>query len=581
MNIASIKEADLLKIFAEQKSVVVMEDGSTKIIDGITGVCDGRITLTIPKNAVGEKVSHIDIMPDLMTASTGDDGYIVTIGGIHEGNFITYFKEREDIRYITNFNMIPVFGIKKENDCLFAIATGMAVDMKTVAGVKNGTYYIHPRVCLEGDESYEDIVVEYVILPGAGYSEMAAYYRNYQLERGACVPLRERAAANAVLKYAAESVEIRIRQAWKPAPSPVLHQTPDTQPPLYVACDFKKVEDIIGELKRQGLEKAEICLVGWNAGGHGGRFPQLFPVEEKLGGEAELRKLIKVAGEAGYNIVCHTNNTDAFECAEGWDPDTLILDKEGTARTGMNDCGGIKHFICPPVAHDKYAVYDLPRLAGMGFSGLHFIDIFTADPARKCYNEKHKINRKQAVAYFSKMASIAKKNMGGFASEGPYDFICGDIDYVLYITIRGKTRLESKPLFDEVIPFWQLVYHGIILSNPDSATVNYTTKGPYEKLKLIETGGRPIMYFYSRFGEKMNWMGDIDLAFETGEELTRCVRYIKQAYDEYKDLIYLQYEFMDKHEKVAEGVYRTTYSDRTTITVDYNTGSYDVDTSKK
>ena len=46
----------------------------------------------------------------------------------------------------------------------------------------------------------------------------------------------------------------------------------------------------IKEFKSQGIDKAEFCLVGWNVSGHDGRFPQLSPVEERLGGEKKLRK---------------------------------------------------------------------------------------------------------------------------------------------------------------------------------------------------------------------------------------------------------------------------------------------------
>ena len=51
---------------------------------------------------------------------------------------------------------------------------------------------------------------------------------------------------------------------------------------------------------------------------------------------------------------------------------------------------------------------------------------------------------------------------------------------------------------------------------------------------------------------------------------------IKVAYDEYEKYKHLQYEFMENHEKLAEGVYRTTYSDGTVFTVDYNRETYTV-----
>ena len=46
---------------------------------------------------------------------------------------------------------------------------------------------------------------------------------------------------------------------------------------------------------------------------------------------------------------------------------------------------------------------------------------------------------------------------------------------------------------------------------------------------------------------------------------------------EYRTLKHLQYEFMDKHEKIREDVYRVTYSDGTVITVNYREGGYTVE----
>ena len=133
-----------------------------------------------------------------------------------------------------------------------------------------------------------------------------------------------------------------------------------------------------------------------------------------------------------------------------------------------------------------------------------------------------------------------------------------------------------NPLFDEGIPFWQLVYHGIVLSNPTSQTVNYPIKEEYQHLKFLEYGGRPLMYFYSKFGEDRNWMGDDDLHCEDDAAIARSVEAIKRAYDEYEELKDLQYAFMENHEKLADNIYRTTFSDGTTITVNYNDLRYEI-----
>ena len=85
------------------------------------------------------------------------------------------------------------------------------------------------------------------------------------------------------------------------------------------------------------------------------------------------------------------------------------------------------------------------------------------------------------------------------------------------------------------------------------------------------------MYLYSKFGERKNWMGDLDLRCETETDIPVCVTAIRKAWDDYVPLHHLQYEFMENHEKCADGVYRTTYSDGTQITVDYQNRRYTVE----
>ena len=78
------------------------------------------------------------------------------------------------------------------------------------------------------DLSFEDFEIEYRMLgeKEATLGGMARAYRNYQLERGEVKPLKERVKGNETLKYAVEALEIRIRQAWKPVPSPVRNLRP-------------------------------------------------------------------------------------------------------------------------------------------------------------------------------------------------------------------------------------------------------------------------------------------------------------------------------------------------------------------
>ena len=69
-----------------------------------------------------------------------------------------------------------VFGVKNTR-CAIAIVTGMWYDVSMVMGVKDGCYYIYPRIHLYGRKPDEAIGLEiHRLADGAGYPEMAKAY---------------------------------------------------------------------------------------------------------------------------------------------------------------------------------------------------------------------------------------------------------------------------------------------------------------------------------------------------------------------------------------------------------------------
>ena len=451
-----------------------------------------------------------------------------------------------------------------------AIVTGMPYGFKLVTRAKSGVYQIFPRFELNGQPAYDDLAVDFHLLSGdqADYSGMARTYRKYQLDRKACAPLKDRMKNRPELAYAARSIELRIRNGWKPMPSPVPQQTRQNEPPMKVAVTFDRVADIVDELKRQGVGRVEICLVGWNQKGHNGRFPELFPVEEQLGGEAKLRKLIKKAQATGFQIVCHTNSHDAYMIADTWDAEYVAKKPGGSLSPYTVYGGGEVYTVCPQRAFERFAQKEPRAIADLGFRGLHYNDVLTVVPPAECYDLRHPLNRNQSASWVGKIMGEAQTVLGGSASEGGHDFCCGQLDYALYASIVPP---KPHPMVDRMVPFWQLVYHGIILSNPFPPTCNYTIKDDATRLMLVEFGGRPFFYFYSNYRDNGDaWMGKQDLTCENNQALVASVAKIKEGHDEFDSLSHLQTEFMDHHDAIAKDVFRVRYSDGSEIVANYS-----------
>ncbi len=537
-------------------------------------------TYTVKKEDVSENVEYIDIINEDFFANEGEKGYYVIADSDNKGSRLCLFNQKENGERVYKQNLMPIFGVKKENGCTLVIVEGMKYEFYLVFGVKDKRYYIYPRFMLSLKVPYEDIVLKTVELgKDAEYSEIAVEYRKYQLDTGNCIPISKKAAERPELDYAVSAPEIRIRMGWKPAPCTILHQTPENEPEMKVTCTFARVREIIDELKKQGVDKAQICLVGWNKSGHDGRYPQIFPVEERLGGEKALRDLLAYAKENGYSIVCHTNSTDCYSIAEEFSYDMVIKNPDKSLSINSDRwSGGRMYNLCPKFAWE-FAKRDLPKVADMGFRGLHYIDVMSVVPLRACFDKNHPSDKKQTLEYYNKIMELSTKLFGGFASEGTYDFTAKYLDYGLYVAWPD----EENPMVDKEIPLWETVYHGCILYNITTDTVNYTIKDVKNRLKLAEYGGRPSFYFYSKHlvgTEQDDWLGREDMLCDTDEQLEYSVSKIKEAYDEYKKIAHLQREFIEKHEEVAENVYQTAFSNGEIIETDYNSGTYCVKCAK-
>lgn len=341
-------------------------------------------------------------------------------------------------------------------------------------------------------------------------------------------------------------------------------------------CTFDRIGDIADEFKKQGIDTAEFCLVGWNYGGHDGRFPQILPVDPRLGGEERMVKLIEKTQNLGYSIVCHDDATAAYTIADCFDEEYLLKNKDGRLHLRPY-CwsGGRPHKICPKRQYERFELSNQEIIKAFGFEGIHYIDVITILPLLKCYDEAHRLNRAESAEWYRKIMKLTRENFGGFASESGFDFAAAELDYVMYPVFKAEPD-DQTLLCDKVVPFWQMVYHGIVLYNPATYTLNYTAKSEKNRLKYFEWGGRPLVCYYANFANGNNWMGLEDMLCDTDEQLKDSVTRIKRMSDDYDLLKPERFEFIDNHEEISENVYCTTYSNGTRVIVDYNKETFEI-----
>ena len=538
---------------------------------------NGDICLTVSAKSIGKGFEHVDIFYDFFKAEENDNGYYI-IPDLAGGRLVRFKETDNGGSYTSENNALRMIGCVKNGVGYVGKIVGMSDEYKLLCSKEKGEYRYFLRFPLEGREPYEDIkiLLHKTENPDFDYNDMAHWYREKGFEAGEITPLREKAERNPIIKYAADSVYIRIRMAWKPAPSKILEQTRENEPELHVACTFKMVEDLIDELKAAGVEKADICLVGWNVSGHDGRWPEMFPVEPKLGGEEGLKSLLTKAEKAGYMINLHTNFTDAYSIAEGFSEDINIKKADGSLSINYPWSGGRMYDVAVKYIGDDY-IEDVKKIVDLGVKGMHYVDVVSAVPPRRSYDPKYPMTPKEYTDASKEILGKIKELFGAVSSEAGMDYVIEKLDYVLYGEFPGLwKRPEYNIWMDEQIPLWFLVYHGSVLYNPDTKTINHVIKEKEKALRVLEVGARPVAYCFVDFIEgSPNW-GKEDIVWNQGEKPKAAAAIIAEMNEQYKEYKDLQYEFIKSHKFLENGISEICYENGTVVTVDYNNQKYSI-----
>ena len=532
---------------------------------------NGNVTKLTLKKETFEKGEGVELLSELTTAKVGEDGFYIVPRSISIlGDIYTTFKEREDTEYFVKDPIMAACAVKTERFCgLIRFERNYKAGFKIK--VDSGVYSLSVVYSFNDtnkwvyDKPYDDIRLEIIELPTAKTpGDFAKAERETRLERGEISTLKEKCARE-IVEYSRKHPLIRIRMGWKQSPSPFKHQTKDNEPMMHAAVSFGRVRDIADALKKEGVEGADLQLVGWNVSGHDGRFPQLFPVDERLGGQAELEKTVEYVKSLGYKISLHTNLLDSYEIADCFRWADICKRQDGSYLQRGDYSGGYSYIVCPKKQYENNKIH-IEQVKSLGVNGMHFTDVISIINPDVCHSEEHPCTTADGIAMSQKIMKETSSTLGGFSSEGAMDFALGQLDYALYVCFGDGFGGTDIAVCDNFFPFYELTYHGILLYNPMSPTVNFTIKSARDRLYFFLRGGRPSFYIYSRFrANGKDWMGMTDLTCDSNESLECTAKAIAQGEREYKELADRQFIYMKDYVVVGNGIEAAIYEDGVTI----------------
>ena len=521
-------------------------------------------------------LARVTLVNDAAVRINGDPGWWM----IDDGRWGRFTRASGETVASRRMRM-PFFGMKTAADkAWFAIVKGLRLECTDAITVAGGvfTLALTLNVADIGFTPYENWVVDFYELEGenATYSGMGRLYRNWQIERGAVRPLYERVKGNPALAYAADSFFVRCKFGRCDRTKTTKEDWLKAMPPVLVEHTFEDFKDIMRRFKEIGIDKAEMCMVGFQQGGHDGPFPDLFPADERFGGEKGMRDAIAYGKSLGYRMNCHINQNNFYRNAKRWNLADVAKDARGEPLKYTVYPGGQVYRSCWEVCCNKYVDKDIADEKDLGLNGLFHVDVTSAILPGVCHDPKHPNNRRSMCEWQLRVGEKVRAAFGGYSSECGIDHCAPILDNALYVSSYPGWHSKKTDLVDGYFPIWHVVYSGIILSNPFYATIDapcardagsgktdavrgseavttYLDTPARRTLKVFELNGRP-MFYYTDYK---------DLAP------------IKRMYDRWQAIKHLQFEYLEEHEEIAPDVFRARYSNGEEVVCNYTDTPFD------
>lgn len=545
-----------------------VSDTNEKIFPEVKKI-NGGFSFRIKKSAVC-KAKTLRLFEAASLKRAGDEGFYLFPGGTNQPfSSIIYFTEKpdgqiypDDVSPHENLNPLNVYAVLGCEGAFYVILNP-ASDYKPQCSVKNGEYEFYAEFDLIKNPLFGDLrFTVYPVSKSFSAADVANAYRQKLIDGG--VKTLKQRCKNAGLSYFIKNPYIRIRMAWKKTPNGILNQTSENEPPLFVACDFKRVIKIMDELHANGVTGATIQLVGFNYKGHDGRWPQMLPVEPALGGEEGLKAATLTAKKYGYKLSCHTNTIDAYKIADCFDENAIAKNADGSLRTGQCWSAGQAYTVCP-IKQYQTVKRHVKAAKKLGFSGVHYVDVNSTVFPVTCYDEKHLCSTEKSIKINRKIMRYVKKHFDGFASEGGVIHYVKDLDFSLYNT-WGEPNTRMSDLADDVIPLQEMLEHGLISYGSCNNAWNYTVREPIFRPHLYLVGAKPVIYFNRKFFNVFdNNLSSDDLTTFNDDDIIRSVLEAVKTQKEYEKLVNLQYEFITDFKRLNNGVMVSTFSNGTKI----------------
>jgi len=391
------------------------------------------------------------------------------------------------------------------------------------------------------------------------YVTLAKRYRQYVIDTGLFVSLKEKIARTPVVADMIGIPQTRVG---------ILHNqstNSDRYNPTnhYELFTFDQRAQQLRDLKAAGIGKTLVFISGWAHLGYDRQHPDPLPPPEAAGGWDGMKRLADTCHALGYPFIFHDQYRDYYTDAPSFNPD-FAIHEEGESLPATAFAGSrfgdwkegqipfMRHWDGGPQGYlnSRFQLGHLEKNYQLFFDhGIHpdgiYIDVIGYIPPDQDFNPEHPTTRTEAMRGQADLMNWAGHNLGLTATEAGSDWVIPFTDSVNQSGGLGRTI---------PVPLYQLVYHDAVLISYGEGR-----RGGHNNLLLgLLCGGVPELPVNLK---QVN--ADSLALMKKMAALNKRVALFEMT----------SHEFLDPG-RTRE---RTTFSDGTTVTVDWSKQSVDIE----
>lgn len=408
-------------------------------------------------------------------------------------------------------------------------------------------------ITIQKERTRHDRSVEYRLLSGeaADYVGMAHSYREYLENNGMLgSPLPQTDNVPIQLSFLGGGTKPKFGGS-------------DYEP----ATTFEQAEQIVEQLMQHGVANMRLSYQGWQNSGRYGT-DNRFPVVSGLGGNEGAKRFIQSMHNKGFKVYFEDYAAWRNSSASSFDiksdgirsiDSTVLQFKQGGVRP-------YTEFIANPIKLVQAQKEVVDKLKEIGVDGIHYID-GPGDELYSDYDKNVPLTRKETAYYYEALLDYTRKELGGAGVYKGFSYSLRHVDFVESLPYDWSYDM----IIDEMVPFYPIVVHGRI--EYTAAPANERNVYDKELLRAIEYGAIPL---FRLTYEENRVLKDTDYAFIFSSQYDIWKDRIIEEYEKFNQLASVYHQRIVDHEKLAEGVYATTYEDGTSVKVDYNRNQFEV-----